>query len=442
MRAVETAASRKFAVIVGGPGTGKTTIVCAILRQLLRMDGLAPEEIALVAPTGRAGQRMTEALREKCGAALDEDRIKGAIGELAGTTIHALLGGRAPNWKYTAKDRLPKKLVVVDESSMVDLHLMRALLEALPDECRLVLLGDDHQLPSVGAGAVLGELASTNREWAVALRETHRFNGTLKAAADAVNGGNRAALEKAAAELPAGKGWTSGLGDATTPPAESACYRLRSAGNPRELLDEWASRFGLRGELAELAGAIEADDPVFETGAASEKTRVLFECLNRSRILTVTRRGDSGVEGVNAHFSSKRRDNPFDKPGVPVLITRNARSRNLYYGDIGVTVPGADGVMYALFPRGEQVVACPVALLPEHEPAYAITVHKAQGSQFENVLMILPDGKRGAGDALLSRELVYTGITRAEKRAVICGSDEVLGKALDASVERDTGIGI
>lgn len=438
IRAVKTAASRKFAVIVGGPGTGKTTIVCAILRQLLRTEGLRSEEIALVAPTGRAAQRMTEALREKCKVALDEERIKEAIGELRGTTIHSLLGGRAPNWKYTAKDKLPKKLVVVDESSMVDLHLMRALLEALPDKCRLVLLGDNHQLPSVDAGAVLGELASKDGEWAVELHETHRFSGTLKAAADAINDGNRAALEKAATELPTGKEWTTALGNVRIPLKESACFRLRFAGNLQNLLDEWANKFGLRSELSKLAGEIEADDPVFETGAASDKTRELFDCLNRSRILTVLRRGNFGVEGVNAHFSAKRRDNPFDKPGVPVLITRNSRERELYNGDIGVTVE-RDGMMYALFPRGEKVVVCPVALLPEHELAYAVTVHKSQGSEFGNVLVVLPDDEK---NPLLTRELVYTGITRAKERAVILGTEAALEAALENKTERDTGIEI
>ena len=440
--AVKTAVSRKFAVIVGGPGTGKTTIVCSILRQLLRMETVRPEEIALAAPTGRAAQRMTEALREKCAKACENENIKDAIGELKGTTIHSLLGGRAPNWKYTAKDRLPHKLVVVDESSMVDIHLMRALLEALPDVCRLILLGDSHQLPSVDTGAVLGDLASKDKPWAVTLRKTHRFDGSLKRVADVINGENPnlEVLKKAAAKQLSGKGWTSDLGDATSLPAESACFYLEHGGHLQDILDDWAAKFGLRGELVEIARKIKPEDPVFETGVASGKTKELFDCLNRSRILTALRRGKFGAEGVNNHFSAKRLDNPFDKPGVPVLITRNSPGRNLYNGDIGVTVQGAAGVMYALFPRGEEVVSCPVALLPEHELAYAITIHKAQGSQFENVLMILPDGKSGKGDALLSRELIYTGITRAEKRAVICGSDEVLNKALATHVQRDTGI--
>lgn len=440
--AVKTAVSRKFAVIVGGPGTGKTTIVCSILRQLLRKETVRPEEIALAAPTGRAAQRMTEALREKCAKACENENIKDAIGELKGTTIHSLLGGRAPNWKYTAKDQLPHKLVVVDESSMVDIHLMRALLEALRDDCRLVLLGDSHQLPSVDTGAVLGDLASKDKPWAVELKETHRFDGSLKRVADVINGENPnlTALKEAAAKPLSGKGWTSALGDAKSSPKESSCSRLEHGGHLHDILDDWAAKFGLRGELVEIARKIEPENPVFETGVASGETKELFDCLNRSRILTVLRRGKFGAEGVNNHFSAKRRDNPFDKPGVPVLITRNSSRRNLYNGDIGVTVLGAAGVMYALFPRGEEVVSCPVALLPEHELAYAITIHKAQGSQFENVLMILPDGKSGKGDALLSRELIYTGITRAEKRAVICGSDEVLNKALATHVRRDTGI--
>lgn len=455
--AVLTATSRHFAVITGGPGTGKTTIVCAILRALLRPGNLRPDEIGLVAPTGRAGQRMTEALRKELANAKDEEpAVLASIGSLKGVTIHSLLGGRAPHWKHTKYDQLPHRLVVVDESSMVDLHLMRALLEALRDDCRLVLLGDSHQLPSVDEGAVLGDLATKDGErdgWAVHLEDSHRFKGGLKKASEAINAGDSDALKGAAPALgiETESDWTSTLRKDTT---KNCCFRLvfgkMSAQSCHKALEQWAMCFGTLGELATRAKGIAGDpakgiapDACLDDGTMTPAAKALFECLDRSRVITVLRNGPIGVAGVNGFFSRKihgrrKTDNPFDKPGVPVLITRNSKERELYNGDIGVTVE-RDGMMYALFPRGEKVVACPVALLPEHELAYAVTVHKSQGSEFGNVLVVLPDDEK---NPLLTRELVYTGITRAKERAVILGTEAALEAALAKKTERDTGIEI
>lgn len=450
-KAVRTATSRSFAVITGGPGTGKTTIVCAILRALLRPGDLRPDEIGLVAPTGRAGQRMTEALRKELAKAKDENpAVLAAIGSLKGVTIHSLLGGRAPHWKHTKYDRLPHRLVIVDESSMVDLHLMRALLEALRDDCRLVLLGDSHQLPSVDAGAVLGDLATKDGErdgWAVHLEDSHRFKGKLKDASEAINAGDSDALKDAAPalgiEAETGSDWTSALRKDAT---KNGCFRLvfgkMSAQSCSKALERWASCFGTLDELVDSAKEI-ANDPGLDDGTMTPAAKALFECLDRARVITVLRNGPFGVAGVNDFFSRKihgrrKTDNPFDKPGVPVLITRNSRERELFNGDIGVTVE-RDGMMYALFPRGKKVVVCPVALLPEHELAYAVTVHKSQGSEFGNVLVVLPEDEK---NPLLTRELVYTGITRAKERAVILGTEAALEAALKNKTERDTSIDI
>ena len=158
-RAVRAAVENKLTVITGGPGTGKTTIVCSILRALIQKIGLKVADVVLAAPTGRAGQRMGEALRKQCETALGDDaEACNEIATLTGTTVHSLLGGYGPKWKYNEQNPLPHRLVVVDECSMVDLLLMRSLLGALRKDCRLVLLGDKNQLPSVEAGAVLGDL--------------------------------------------------------------------------------------------------------------------------------------------------------------------------------------------------------------------------------------------------------------------------------------------
>ena len=186
-QAVQMTAERLFTVITGGPGTGKTTIVFSILRALIGR-GLSTEDIALAAPTGRAAQRMGESLRKQCaGADGLDDATRTRIKALKGTTIHTLLGGYPPNWKYTAENRLPLKLVVVDESSMVDVMLMRSLIAALPDDCRLVLLGDKDQLPSVDAGAVLGDIIEKGSSSCVVhLEKAERFSGDLADCAEAI----------------------------------------------------------------------------------------------------------------------------------------------------------------------------------------------------------------------------------------------------------------
>ena len=184
-------------------------------------------------------------------------------------------------------------------------------------------------------------------------------------------------------------------------------------------------------------------DESLTNGVLSEKAKAIFSELNRSRVLTVVRNGPYGVHGINELLVKMRFDgrlpfNPLVKTGVPVMITRNTPSRRLFNGDVGVTVEGRSGIE-VIFPRGDKVVSCPVGLLPEHELAYAMTVHKSQGSEFENVMVVLPDDKE---HPLLNRQVVYTGITRAKKRAVIVGTGSALAAALSRRIERDTGVSL
>ena len=449
-QAVRTVGKRRFTVVTGGPGTGKTTVVCAILRAVMERGDVAGEDVALVAPTGRAGQRMGESIHDQCAAAVEmPPEIKRQIEEMSGATIHTTLGGLPPNWKYTKENQLPYKLVIVDESSMVDVHLMKALLDALPDECRLVLLGDKDQLPSVDAGAVLGDVvANFDERTVVELKESNRFTGALADCACAVNDGNKLLFEQSAKKLPVdGEAWTETLSKTDEDNVNRVFYyELEDSMSPaafRKLVLEWVRNYGLLedGGLVVAAKAVEPTDDVFTDGEKKGKVADLFKCLECSRILTVVRKGSSGASTINdlvvtERFGGRRPANPLSKVGVPVMVTRNTRERNLWNGDIGVTVRGPDG-MAVLFPRGDKVAVCPVGLLPEHELAYAMTVHKSQGSEFENVMVVLTDDKE---HPLLNRQIVYTGITRAKKRAVIMGTKEALGTALERKLNRDTGI--
>ena len=458
--AVERAASSRFVVITGGPGTGKTTIVCAILRALLSSGTVRADQIALAAPTGRAAQRMGEAIVGECENAIGlDDGTRQALRSLGHSTVHTLLGGLAPRFVHRADNPLPHRLVVVDEVSMVGVPLMRALLEALTEDCRLVLIGDPDQLPSVETGAVLGDLVGeAQAPFVVRLKDTHRFDGRLKAAAECINAGSDAVL-RAPESRRDGDGWTDGF-DAAPPEGEFFLRTLpadakAAAKAVRDAVDAWADRFGLcdaDGALVRAAADFRAP-PAGEDGTfpATEESDALFEALERSRILAAVREGPFGVRTINERLARRRlaaerggaRRRPLDLPGVPVIVTRNTPDRHLFNGDVGIVVRGADGVPTAVFPRGEAVVACPSALLPEHELAYASTVHKSQGSQYLNVLVALP---ASATCPLLTRQILYTGVTRARKRAVLLATDAALDAALDparARIDaRDTGVSL
>ena len=448
--ALEAAATQRFTVITGGPGTGKTTTVCAILRALLAVNpDWTEKDIALAAPTGRAAQRMQEAILDQCKGLGEDEKIKTLAKKLEGSTVHRLLGGHAPNWMHDEKHRLEQKVIIVDETSMVDLYLMQALLKALSGDTRLILLGDADQLPSVETGAVLGDLTKLGMDTHVVKRlvTCERAKGEIHDVSSAINSSD-GSEGKVQTLIDGWRGKKIVPDDLPCKPGTIADGKSEfrwlepSEKNKKAdvmaLYDKWMS--GNR--LVEVAKAIAKDDKSLfgEKSAASD---ALFKELNCRRILTLVREGWYGVREANAFLLKEAKRNA-GKPyadylalvGVPIMVTKNTPDQKLFNGDVGVTVKGSNG-MVVIFPRGEKTVVCPVALLPEHDLAYAMTVHKSQGSEFENVMVMLPNDEK---HPLLTRQIVYTGITRAKKRVVVMGAEAALRKALATSVERDTGI--
>jgi len=290
---------------------------------------------------------------------------------------------------------------------------------------------------------VLGDIVEKgDASCVVHLTESKRFSGKVSVCAEAIRKNDYPIF--AANAIPLGredKDWTTHL---SPPDVQNPCFHYLLEGGTRKNKEachraviQWAERFGLVGENDSLVKL--AMDP-----EVTAKPEALIDALKKSQILTVVRRGPYGVQQINEtlvaqRFGGRTPGNPLSKAGVPLIITRNTPSRDLWNGDIGVTVQGPTG-MVALFPRGDdQAITCPVSLLPEHDLAYAITVHKSQGSEFENVLVVLPDDEK---NPLLTPQLVYTGVTRTKTCVVILGTQGALQAALaeERSGNRDTGL--
>jgi exodeoxyribonuclease V alpha subunit len=421
--AVRRALAGLLTVIAGGPGTGKTTTVARMLDDLVAGHaGPNAPRVALAAPTGKAGARLEEALR----------RARTTVTPAFTGTIHRLLG-RAPGsnsaFRHDARDPIPYDVVVVDETSMVSLPLMARLLDAVPPTARLVLVGDQHQLASVEAGAVLGDIvaaAGPNLDrGALAgrislLTTTHRFGHVPKLAdlAEAIRAGD--------ADLAVGILDAYATADPADAPHGLTWIRA-PVGNdaPPALRDH---------VLAPARAALEAS----RAGDAA----LALDALGSLRVLCAHRRGPSGVEGWNGRIERWLADELGAVrgwyPGRPVLVTRNDYRNGLFNGDMGIVVAADERPEVAFPGSGEtptRLVAA--ARLADVETVHAMTIHKSQGSEFTSVVVVLPaDGSR-----LLTRELVYTGITRARDHLTLVADEASLRAAISRPARRSTGLG-
>ncbi len=439
--AAAAALLNRFTVISGGPGTGKTSTVIRILALLRQQPNGLDLKIALAAPTGKAAARMQEAIHQAKEALPVDELIRDAIPEQA-TTLHRLLGASMHSvyFRHNQDTPLPIDVLILDEASMVDIALMAKLMWALPEKTRLIMLGDKDQLSSVEAGAVLGDICGNQQVFSEAFRI--KLTGLI------------------GEDLPSKKEPPWPMADSIMLLHQS--YRFTDESGIGQLAKSVNQGEGkqaislLKNEAMADISLHENYDAIAERAAdgyqrylqclkRGEALDCIFTAFNSFRVLCAIRGGPYGVASLNEkiekvlasrHFIQDGRDH---YAGQAIMVTRNDYGLRLYNGDVGLLLPDPEcnGRLRACFQGSDGVVRkIAPASLPEHEVVYAMTVHKSQGSEFEQVLLVLPD----EDNPLLSRELVYTGITRARNRFELYAKDEILSTAVQRKLSRTTGL--
>ncbi|WP_205962448.1 exodeoxyribonuclease V subunit alpha [Paraburkholderia phosphatilytica] len=486
------AARSGFSIVTGGPGTGKTTTVVKLLALLQAlalhaprissdassMNTARPLRIRLAAPTGKAAARLNESIagavaRLPVDALPDGEAVRAAIPNVV-TTLHRVLGTLPDTrrFRHDAGNPLPVDVLVIDEASMVDLEMMAAVLAALPPSARLILLGDKDQLASVEAGAVIGELCAraagghytsqtaawleaatgeridaamidadgTPLDQAIAmLRHSHRFasDSGIGLLASFVNAGDADAVDRIWADAHAD------LALVRCPAGDDAAFRSLVIDGGASHGDGRAERQGYRHYLDVMHAQRPLDDDVDAWALA------VLEAHDAFQLLCALRRGPWGVEGLNRRVARLLQDEKLIDArgewfaGRPVLVTRNDYELGLMNGDIGIALELPGGALRVAFPAADGSGGVKWVLpsrLQAVETVFALTVHKSQGSEFVHAALVLPE----SFSPVMTRELVYTGITRAKKwlsLAVMDGSD-TLRLAVDAKVRRASGLGV
>jgi len=452
--AVANALNKSFSIIAGGPGTGKTYTVTKLLAALLMLKKQEELTIALVAPTGKAAQRLSESISQAVHGfkGLINDDVLAKIPSNA-QTLHRLLGviPNNPNFRHNQSNQLAIDVLLIDEVSMVDLPLMSRVLRALPTHCKVILLGDADQLPSVAAGSILADFTPINQA---------QFSATNSHYLAQVTGTTALPISKkhpldhltylTKSRRFDGQGGIGLIATAVIKgDSEHSWQLLQQAKNNLVPQLMWLDGSQVQG-LAKLV------EQYYRPLMSAHSIEHAFELLAKFRLLSATRKGDSGVERLNYWVEQILLSEPnaakelsIAMPTIikhnlyhakPIMITENDYSLGLYNGDIGLIWRNEAGHLMAVFEQenGNYLAILP-SRLPQYESVYAMTIHKTQGSEFEHVAMILPTK---ADNQLLTRQLLYTGITRAKKQLTITSKKSVWFEGVDSKVARHSGISL
>ncbi|AXR68163.1 exodeoxyribonuclease V subunit alpha [Leptospira mayottensis] len=482
VKAIFSCLNSSFHIVSGGPGTGKTTVVAFLLEILNQLGQLpSPEEIALVAPTGRAAQRLTESIQENLKKISETEESN----FLRGQTVHGLLSYKSSlgGFYYNRERYLPHRLIIVDEVSMVDLNLMLSLWNAIPRNTkkddgkipfRFILIGDPHQLPSVEKGAVLSDFLS------VLESKKANFVSRLKESNRQKSKGNVSKIVILAEEIlrysPENLNLGTKIDDSfpkTTMIGENLRYEsevvwLQNSANKisdhlsRDELVEKLWTGILQPRISKIGtwkikNSFDLNEPNFVLKFQEE--------LKKFRCLTVFRNGYWGVEaiqtkimnlatqdlfhrkGQNPDFFTKRLSKRLYFIGLPILITQNDKNRKLFNGDIGIVLRiESTGELRAVFPIEGKLFPFALDTLPKHEPAFVMSIHKSQGSEYDTILIYIPDHpesqEKERSHRLLNRQILYTGITRAKNQVILAGNPKTWEIGIANSQKRNTGFKI
>ena len=442
-RAAEVALGSGLAVIVGGPGTGKTRTVARLLAaaKLVAEGEGRPLDVALAAPTGKAAARMTEAVHLAVDAAVSEGLVSAALAEelrsTRATTIHSLLGwAPGARFRHDRVDPLPHDLVVVDETSMVALPLMARLLDAVRPDAQLVLVGDPYQLASVEAGTVLGDVVGPTASSGPSSTDATETGPTVTAGSAAPLAQNLAVLRRA--HRFARDSGIARLAEAVrVGDADAAIELLADGGDDLR----WVRH-------DDVAGVAQVEHLVVDAGVESVTAALAgfggsgLDAASQVKVLAATRHQPFGVfdwsDRIESAVAARVPELTHTRRwyvGRPVIVTANDPLNRVANGDVGLVVNGEDGVAVAMS-SGEGLRLIPPSRLDRVDTWWAMTIHKSQGSEFEHAVVSLP-----AGDSpVLTRELIYTAVTRAQRQLTVVSSESSLRAAIARPVARASGL--
>jgi len=434
------AATSRLCVISGAPGTGKTRTIVLICALLITLAGKHELSFALAAPTGKAAARLKETIAQT-GVSL---HLSGKLKLPAeASTIQRLLGARgdSPHFRHNAKNPLTADVVIVDEASMIDLALLAKLFDAVRPDARIILVGDKDQLASVEAGSAFRDICTPGFELGVSVSLAEAFGRITGEKLDGTRT-DQAPIHSVVVELRRNYRFTPGAGIAELSSAVNrgnavaAIAVLKKGGSIR-----WRPTPSLKNFERELRERV---FPRFEKLLRLSDPAVALKQLGEFAVLCALRRGPFGAETVNALLQGMLRETGLIEgagryhAGEPIIIVRNDYNVGLFNGDLGIVLPDAVTGELRVFFRGEgdEVLNFAPGRLPAHEPAFALTVHKSQGSEFHDALVILPE--RDA--PVLTRELVYTGITRVREMVEVWASEGILRQTIERKIERSSGL--